>query len=200
MYVTITGISGAALEGGKVVRLLRPRSEADLSYRPSANFLLNPGFETGTLSNWTTYGSIDGLLSGSWFAGITAHTGSWFIGSAADGQTKSGGVYQRVAVPAGSYQARVWSRVYHGGNPEDSARSRVGIDPTGGTNPAAAAVVWSPFDSQPVEYYSEWRELVSPAVSSPGGYVTIFLDAQQTNAAGWHINCFDDAGVYAVFG
>jgi len=26
--------------------------------------------------------------------------------------------------------------------------------------------------------------------------VTVFLDARQSNSWSWHINCFDDAGLY----
>ena len=196
-YVMVTGVSGATLVGGKVVRLLRPRSEADLSYRTGTNYLMNPGFETGTLANWTVYGAINGPQTGAWFGGITAHSGAWFLGTAADGGTVSGGVYQRIAAASGAdYQARVWSRVFHGDNPENSAQSRVGIDPTGGTDSAAGSVAWSAFDTQPIGYYSEWRELDTQVVTCSSGYVTVFLDGRQANPAGWHINCFDDAGVY----
>ncbi|MGQ9456453.1 MAG: carboxypeptidase-like regulatory domain-containing protein, partial [Armatimonadota bacterium] len=80
-YVIITGISGTTLLNGKIVRLLKPRSEDDLSYRTETNYLLNPGFESGSLANWTLYGMIDGPQSGTWFGGISAHSGNWFIGS-----------------------------------------------------------------------------------------------------------------------
>lgn len=199
-YVVIRGISSTTVIGGKVVRLIRPRSASDLSYVSSINYLANPGFEMGSLANWTKYSTFGNTVSGSWFGGITAHSGNWFAGTAVDGGTASGGLYQRVAVPNGfECEARAWSRVFHLNNPTDSAQNRVGIDPTGGTNPASAAVVWSAVDVQLVEGYSEWRELIAPTVTCTGGYITIFLDAQQYNAAGWHINCFDDAGVSAVY-
>jgi hypothetical protein len=198
-YVTVTGISSTYVISGKIARLLRPRSEADLSYGVGANLLFNGGFESGSLANWTPYGTIDGLQSGMWFAGISAHSGSWFLGSAADGGTKSGGVYQRVSVRAGKYEARAWSRVFHGDNPENSAINRVGIDPTGGTNPSSDTIVWSPSDIQISKWYSEWRLLVTPAVNCNGGQVTVFLDMKQNNPSSWHINCFDDAALTAVF-
>jgi len=183
--------------GGKVVRLLRPRSDADLSYAVGPNALTNPGFETGTISGWSAYGQFDGVQSGSWFASISAHGGSYFLGSAANGGTKSGGLHQRVWVQAGfSCQAKVWSRVYRADNPLDSVQNRIGVDPTGGTSPNGPNVQWSSTDTQPTAGYSEWRELVAPAVTSPGGYVTVFLDTVQINSAGWHISCFDDAGLY----
>lgn len=197
--VVVTGISGATIINGKPARLLRPRSVADLSYASSVNLLSNPGFEAGSLANWTIYGTFDGIQSGTWFGDITAHSGSYFAGSAAHGGTKTGGLYQRVAVSNGSLcQARAWSRVYRSGNPTDSVQNRVGIDPTGGTNPSSASVQWSAVDTQPTDDYSTWRELVTPTVTCSGGYVTVFLDAKQLNSVGWHINCFDDAQlVYA---
>lgn len=194
--VRITGISSVTQVGGKTVRLLRPRSAADLSYAAATNTLNNPGFEAGTLANWITYGMFDGIQSGSWYGSITARSGSYFVGSAANWGTKTGGLYQRVAVPAGwSCQAKAWSRIYRTDNPVDSVRNRVGIDPTGGTNPASASIQWSPVDTQSTAGFSEWKELVSPAVTCTGGYVTIFLDSAQLDAAGWHINCFDDAAL-----
>ncbi|MDH7601314.1 MAG: carboxypeptidase regulatory-like domain-containing protein [Armatimonadota bacterium] len=197
-YVTVTGISAVTAVNGKLVRLLRPRSEADLSYRTGTNYLLNPGFESGNLANWTVYGTVDGIQSGTWFAGISAHSGSRFIGSAADGGTKSGGVYQRIRVAAGKYQARAWSCVFHGDNPENSAVNRIGIDPSGGTNPFVDTVVWSPLDSQSQKWYCQWRELATPVVTCADGYITVFLDMKQNNPWSWHINCFDDAGLYSV--
>lgn len=196
--VWVRGISGATVLGGKVVRLLRPRSIADLSY-VSAIELVNPGFETGSLQGWTEYSATDKVISGTWFGGITAHSGQRFLGSASNGGIKSGGVYQRVAVPAGlSVQARAWSRVYRIGNPVDSAQNKVGIDPTGGSNPNAPTVQWSAVDTQPTEAFSEWKQLSTPVVQTAGGYVTVFLDMLQTAAAQWKVNALDDAELAIV--
>lgn len=156
---------------------------------------LNAGFELGTLANWTSYGAIDGVQSGTWFGGITAHTGNWFFGTAVNYGTKSGGLYQRIAVPTGyQCQAAAWTRVYHSSdNPWTSAQCKVGIDPTGGTNPSATSVKWSTVDVQMVPNYSEWRPSAAPVVACGSGNVTIFLDFKQFNTTGWHITCFDDA-------
>lgn len=195
--VTMTGVSGATQVGANTVRLLRPRSAADLSYVAAVNYLTNPGFEVGSLSGWVSYGSIDGIQSGTWFGGITAHGGSYFIGSAADGGTKSGGLYQRVPAAIGSrYQAQAWSRVYHAGNTSDSAQNKIGIDPTGGTSSTGANVQWSALDTQAVDSYSVWVPLSTPTVTCSVGYLTVFLDMRQNNNGGWHVNCFDGAGLY----
>ena len=47
---------------------------------------------------------------------------------------------------------------------------RLGIDPTGGTNPYASSVVWSPFAT----FYDEWRVLSVDAVAQSSA-VTVFV-------------------------
>ena len=193
---SVTAVSRTTVVSSKVARLLVPGSHQDLSFSAISNYLSNGGFETGTLSNWTSYGSTGGVQSGNWLGGTSAHVGSRFFGAALNGSTKTGGIYQRVAVPAGlGVGATVWSRVFHSGNPATSAQSRVGIEPNGGTDPSAATVEWSPVDVQDASSYSEWRLLTTPSVTCAGGYVTIFLDFKQFNNSGWHINSFDDAKV-----
>lgn len=198
-YVDVVGVSSMMGLGGRSVRLLRPRSVSDLSYASASNYLLNFGFEKSTFADWTPYGQVDGAQTGSWYGDITAHSGSWFFGNAADGAPKTGGLYQRaIAKTGGRYQAKAWSRVFWNRNSAGSAQSRVGIDPNGGTSPAASSVVWTAVDTQPTSDTSAWVQLTTPTVTCPGSIVTIFLDFTQSNSTGWHINCFDDAGVYWV--
>ena len=201
MYA-VTGISGATVLDGKVVRLLRARTQSDLAkLHPEAAqpVVENAGFESGALSPWTAYGSTDGVITGTWFGDITAHSGSCFAGTATDGGARSGGYYQRVAcAPGQTCAARVMSRVFHGANSAASTLSRVGLDPAGGTDPASAAIAWSAWDSQEAQYTSVWRLIETPTVAASSGFVTVFLDFVQTENAGWHINCFDDAAVTAL--
>lgn len=195
--VDVVGVSATTVINGNLVRLLRPRSVGDLSYASASNYLFNAGFESGTLANWTPYGRTDGTQTGSWFGGISARSGSWFFGSAANWDTKSGGLYQRVIANAGKhYQASAWSRIFWSGNSSTSTQARVGIDPNGDTNPSAASVVWSSTDMQPSSDTSRWVQLITPTVTCSTGVLTIFLDYTQSNPPGWHINSFDDAGVY----
>ncbi len=194
--VDVIGISSTTTVNSKIARLLRPRCVSDLSYATGSNHAINPGFEVGSLPNWTTYGRVDGMQSGTWFGGVTARSGSWFVGSACNWDAKTGGLYQRVITrPGRQYQAKVWSRIFWSGSYAASAQSRVGIDPNGGTDPAAASVLWSIWDMQGTPDYSTWVQLTTPTITA-GDIATIFLDFKQTDAAGWHVNCFDDAGVY----
>jgi hypothetical protein len=179
--------------GGKCARFLRPRSAADVSFSRLANGLLNAGFESAAYPPWVLTGDGGALQSGSWNFGITAHTGSWFFRAYGYNTAYSGVLTQTANVPAGSYRAYVWSRVYHGGNPENSAMNRVGVDPTGGTDPNALSVVWSDWDSQSRTSYSEWREISTAVVASGGGPCTVFLQYLQQNPSYYHACCFDDA-------
>jgi hypothetical protein len=84
-----------------------------------------------------------------------------------DGGTWTAGLYQQVQVTPGKwYVARLdWAAP----NSPDIER-RVGIDPTGGTDPSAPHVVWGP---------SSWEVVRMPDLHaeafSPGGTVTVFV-------------------------
>jgi|GEM_PF-2633839 len=192
-FCRVTGVMSVTDVSGRCARKVRARSAADLLLDSAAPAPINCGFEAGDISSWSTYGTVDGAQTGVWFGGISAHTGSFFFGTVANGSTKTGGAYQRIAVPAGySCQAAVWSRVYHSDSNWVSAINRVGIDPSGGTNSASANIKWSTTDSQSASSFSEWHPIKTPAATCSGGYVTIFLDVKQYNNAGWHISCYDD--------
>lgn len=189
-YVRVTGASGALSSGPNTARLLRVPSPEGIVPR---NFLSNTSFETGDASDWT---GESGTVQGSWFAGIHPRSGSKFWGHATDGEGSSAVIYQQVAAPEGSgLQARVYSLLYRDLNSADDARSRIGIDPTGGADPDSPSVVWSPWDIQPNERQKQWSLLNTPTVVAGGDTVTVFLQAYQSTSGGWHINCFDDAAL-----
>mgnify|MGYP005841566635 CR=1 FL=1 len=197
-YVRATGAMSTHLIGGRPARLLRPRSIDDLWYERVGNYLSNGGFETGSAAPWTVDGTGWSIPGGTWYMGITPHSGERFFGVYGNYATHSGALRQTVAVPGGYYRASVWSRVLHGANSEEAARSRIGIDPTGGEDPSSANVLWSAWDSQEAWYHSEWRELATPAAYCPSGPVTVFLQYAQQEESGWHINCFDTAVLASV--
>lgn len=155
----------------------------------------NPGFEDGVSQiAWTRYGTFDssgntGIQSGFWF-NIQPHSGSYFAGSAASYGKKNGGFYQRVTgARAGElWLLTAWVNTYNKGSSDPAnTNNRIGIDPAGGTNPAAAGIVWS----QRASTQYQWKQ-IGAAVRAIGGAMTLFLDAQQNFAVEWNLNAFDD--------
>ncbi len=160
--------------------------------QPDALTLSSGGFETADLAGWTPWGQVDGTQTGPWFAGITPRSGSRFLGTATNGGQKNGGVWQQVAVPRGSrLGVEVWSRTYRQGGTEGSVANRLGVDPAGGTDPASASVVWTPYRESP----SGWERL-SLTVTATRPRITVFLQHRQPGDTIWAVNCFDDAAVY----
>nr|PZN52860.1 MAG: hypothetical protein DIU68_13705 [Chloroflexota bacterium] len=93
--------------------------------------------------------------------------------------TFNGGVYQVVeGVPAGaeltfSTYAYVWSSAFDNVDVSEldgDVVVQVGIDPTGGTNPSSAAIVWSPVTEQ----YDAWNRYAVTATAQ-GSTVTVFI-------------------------
>lgn len=111
--------------------------------------------------------------------------------------THDAGVYQRVSVaPNTALQFSVYVYVWSSApfdNPNVSedpndVQVRVGIDPTGGTNPQSASIVWS----TPVEFYDEYRQLSVSATSSSTA-VTVYVRSQPQNFVGTNTIYLDDA-------
>ena len=163
----------------------------------------------GTVSRWSRCGKrcpSDRLharvkcagSSGTWNGGITAHSGSKFFGAYAYNSTCSGLLTQTLSVPNGSYRASVWSRVFHTYNDPNACTNRIGIDPTGGTDPNSPNVVWSAWDTQSRTAFSEWHEISTLSVTAAAGTCTVFLQYSQQYNSGHHMNCFDDAKLISV--
>jgi LysM repeat protein len=113
--------------------------------------------------------------------------------------TYDGGVYQQVAVAKGTkLQFSAWVNVWSSAN-DDPARSdipgqvkvQVGIDPAGGTDGAAAGIVWS----EPVEFYDQWRELTVTATSTGDTGVTVFVRSAPMLPAKHNNTFVDDASL-----
>ena len=89
------------------------------------------------------------------------------------GGTFTAYIYQQVSVTAGSpVEGGAWAFIENGSG---TAIARVGIDPTGGTNPFSGAVVWSGNGANGFN----WNRM-SISATAQGGTVTLFLFATQT--------------------
>lgn len=167
-------------------------------YEQSENLLVNGGFELGDMTGWTTWGQAEGAKSGTFFGGITARSGTYFQGNAANWGAKSGGFYQRVAVTEGAtYVARGYSNLYWIGGSSWNTRSRIGIDPEGGTSPSSPSIVWSPWHTHPVESEASGWTLMEVSAESAAPQITVFVEFVQDSVPNppggqWHVNCFDD--------
>jgi len=151
------------------------------------NALLNYGFESGNLAGWTKFGEVDGAISGTWFADITAKEGSYFVGSAANYGTKNGGLFQQIdAFSESTYGARVFIRTYRVGGMEGDTACRLGLDPEGGIEPSTSSILWTSW----VESEGQWTpiyQFTNPSAPK----ITFFLQFRQ-QAPDWNITCFDD--------
>lgn len=181
--------------GGRIERdivLPRPPAPAELK---------NQGFEespsrASVVPGWTRYGEFDGVAPAGWHPelpehpeGVQPRSGEAFAGSIASYQTKSGGIRQTLEVTSGSeYEAGVWIYAYQ--TPDGLAgdvTSRLGLDPSGGTDPAGPYVIWTP--GRPSQ--ASWSH-VALAATPHADRMTIFLDVNHVQGLGFVLNIFDD--------
>jgi hypothetical protein len=178
--------------------------------RPAAsNLLANPGFEDGTgagparpVVNWVTGGALDlKTANGGWFWGLTSHSGGWLLQGAVNGTSSDGYAYQRVtgAAPGRDYTFSAWLQTamrendtwkYDVWNNRDRLiHIRLGIDPTGGTDPNSTAVRWTP------RMYSHRRytQLATSAIAQSSN-LTVFVSMKGSGGQ-WHLYAVDDCAL-----
>ncbi len=170
-----------------------------------ANLLLNPGFETGsgpspraTVPGWSKTDGVDLKASdGSWYYGIPPRTGQWLYEGAVNGNSSEGYIYQRVAVTRGrDYTFSAWVTTWMRENNtwkydvwQDRGRLihvRIGIDPTGGTNPKASSVRWTPRTYSHLHYSN-----LATTTTATAENITVFV-AMQGEGGQWHLYGVDD--------
>jgi LysM repeat protein len=113
--------------------------------------------------------------------------------------THNGGLYQQVSgVPAGaevtfSVYAYLWSSSLSDPNASEQDGGltlRVGVDPTGGTDPSSAGIVWSDFAQQ----YDAYRQY-SVTVESTDSVVTVFIQSSVSTPVEYSAVFLDDASL-----
>jgi hypothetical protein len=187
----------------------RPAISRDLVIctKPAAsNLLVNPGFEEGTgasprstIPGWVKTGGVDIRASdGSWFWSLKPTNGTWLCQGAVNGSSSDGGIYQRVAgvVPGREYTFSAWVMTaprenstwkYDVWNSQGRLiYMRLGLDPTGGVNPAASSVQWTP------RLYSHRRYThLAKTAAATGTNLTVFV-SMKGDGEEWHNYALDD--------
>ena len=115
--------------------------------------------------------------------------------------TAFAGVYQRVPVtPDSTLRLSAWTYAWssEGGDPALSqngawARQRVGIDPTGGSDPKSPNVAWS----MPTQYLDTWGR-ISVETRALADHVTVFLSAYPNRHLPQNDIYFDNAELILV--
>ena len=170
------------------------------------NLLLNPGFEDGVatsaasrpLTNWVATGGVDiKEANGTWFWGLTNHTGTWLMEGAVNGTASDSYIFQRVPVtPGRNYTFSAWLTTWMRENDTfkydvwyDRSRliyMRLGIDPNGGTNPLSPSIRWTPRMYSHL-HYSNFAK--SATAAAP--YLTVFI-SMKGDGGQWHLYGADD--------
>ncbi len=108
------------------------------------------------------------------------------------GGTFTAYLYQQVnVVPGTDVEGGAWAYAENNGG----SLIRLGIDPTGGTNPFSASVIWTPYSG--TRY--QWVQL-STRARAEGGVVTLFLFATQDAPSNPNGVYWDQAFLYGTRG
>jgi hypothetical protein len=170
----------------------------------SANLLINGSFEQGSgLPGWRKTGTVNIHASdGTSFFSLKPTNGNWFCQGAVNGNESDGYLYQRVegTMPGHDYTFSAWILTAHredAGHPSTwkydvwdrdnrLIHMRLGIDPTGATNPVASTVHWTPRTYSHLRYTQ-----VAKTVFAQSNAITVFV--RMTGKGGdWHLYGVDD--------
>lgn len=151
------------------------------------NLLSNWGFENGTFPPWQQSPTIFEI--GGWCTwGPCPYEGAKDAVSAVSYGKKNGYLYQVAsgAIVGQTYTARGWIQTRQTGGYNTDVAAKIGLDPTGGTDPGGASVVWSP------EYSSQetWMPIGVSAVAQSTNLTFAFQQIHKWNLQ-WNINAYD---------
>lgn len=168
--------------------------------------LINPSFELDGSDfvmppigwqSWSVSGAPLGTLNEQSPTTVICHprTGLYSAGAVANNSLPSNGFYQVVTtIPGWNYNGTVWCYTPQSIFGEPCGQIRLGIDPTGETNPAGDMVLWTNWTSSPNGY-----ELLSmPNFLAWTQHATIYLEMHAVQTCAWHAMLFDDASIKTV--
>lgn len=157
------------------------------------NLIPNPSFEERS-SPWVPYGDGLSVLSAREI-NVPAEDGDRVLAASDRVSPSSGGAYLRLPVPEKS-PIRVSARVYtdQRGGEGQPGFTRIGLDPTGGTDPKAESVIWG----RKMVTWAAWDTTgvgQGDPVFAEADHVTVFLHYEQKGSAtDWsvafdHVRC-----------
>ena len=170
----------------------------------SPNLLVNGSFEEGAgasprnvISGWNKIGSV-AASDGTWLNNLKPTNGNWFCQGGVNGSQSDLYIYQRVqnVSPGEDYTFSAWVMTAHRENDmfkydvwdknDRLIHVRLGIDPTGATNPTSSTVQWTP------RMYSHLRYTqLAKTVFAQSNAITVF--ARMNGQGGqWHLYGVDD--------
>ncbi|HFB52729.1 MAG TPA: hypothetical protein ENJ48_03440, partial [Anaerolineae bacterium] len=139
------------------------------------NLVQNCGFDAG-MANWTPF-VIAGAANVTTVDGDRCHTINHPCGYISSAGGFAAGMYQQIPVtPGGIYDANVQLILYDSYDKNDGGVGRkIGLDPTGGTDPNSPNIVWSP----EVWVFDHAHKLVFPELhvqaTAQSGTMTLFV-------------------------
>lgn len=130
------------------------------------------------------------------------HSGSFASQYFTFHSTHTAGLLQQVTVPANSrVRFQIWGQAWSSASDAEfsdyptTVNMRIGIDPTGGSNPYNSAIVWSSF-SQPYDLYAQF----SVEAQAQGDKVTVFTFSAPDEARKHNDIYWDNAELIVVAG
>lgn len=172
-----------------------PDGQAWVSIATKTYGQLIPNAQSDPYSGWTPFGTFDGQFNNGDYS-ISARTGTRWVGSITNGTGgKNGGMRRTFAVEPGKeyifggwVRTDAWGSSY--GETPGLAVARIGVDPTGGTDPASPTVIWARYRFTD----GQWLELTVPFTPS-GSSATLFCQHKYETfylLAPWWYAAFDD--------
>lgn len=158
--------------------------------------LLNPdfeaGFDAGLPRVWLNRGNAIWVGLPKSAKASDVHRGEWALAVVNPGKgVLDDTAYQRVAARKGARLVfAAWTKGHSADPQKADVFRKVGIDPTGGLDPASPNVVWS----APENNDDTWtRQEISAKARS--GFVTVFVRGESQGDGAWRIFTVDDASL-----